>query len=51
MKGPYYIHNVFDKDTYKLHSIEGKVLKNPYNRDHLKFYNDQPALEPIIIIN
>ena len=50
-KGPYYIHNVFDKGTYKLRSMEGKVLKNPYNGDHLKLYIEKPALEPIIIIN
>ena len=50
-KGPYYIHNVFNKDTYKLCSMEGKVLKNPYNSDHLKLYIEKPALEPIIIIS
>ena len=50
-KGPYYIHNVFDKGTYKLHSMEGKVLKNPYNGDHLKLYVEKPALESIIIIS
>ena len=50
-KDPYYIHNVFDKGTYKLRSMEGKVLKNPYNGDHLKLYIEKPALEPIIIIS
>ena len=50
-KGPFYIHNVFDKGTYKLHTLDGKVLKNPYNSDHLKPYVEFNKLEPVIIID
>ena len=35
-KGPFYIHEVYGKGAYKLRTLEGKVLKNPYNGDHLK---------------
>ena len=50
-KDPYYIHNKLDKDAYKLRTLERKVLKNEYNRDHLKLYIEYNRnLEPVIII-
>ena len=50
-KGPFYIHEAYDKGAYKLRNEDGKVLKNPYNDDHLKLYIEFNNLEPIIIIN
>jgi hypothetical protein len=49
-KGPFYIHQAFDKDAYKLRTMDGKILKNPYNGDHLKQYIENNSLEPIIVI-
>ena len=49
-KGPYYIHQTFDKGAYQLRTMDGKLLKNPYNGDHLKLYREDSGLEPIIII-
>ena len=47
--GPFYIHDVFDKGAYKLRNMDGKLLKNPYNGDHLKLFR-QEYLQPLIII-
>jgi Integrase zinc binding domain/Integrase core domain len=49
-KGPFYIHEKFDKGTYRLRTMDGKLLKNPYNGDHLKRYIEDNKLEPIIVI-
>ena len=49
-KGSYYIYQVFDKDIYKLRTLDGKILKNPYNGDHLKLYLEDNRLESRIII-
>jgi hypothetical protein len=45
-KGPFYIHDVIGKGAYKLKTLEGKVLKNPYNIKHLKEYfeRSQPRI-------
>jgi hypothetical protein len=37
-KGPYYIYNVIGNGAYRLRTLEGKVLKNPYNIRQLKGY-------------
>ena len=49
-KGPYYIHEKLDKGAYRLRTLDGKLLKNPYNRDHLKLYLEDNKLELMIII-
>jgi len=49
-KGPFYIHQAFDKGAYKLRTMDGKILKNPYNGDHLKRYIEDNSLEPVIVI-
>jgi len=30
--------------------MDGKLLKNPYNGDHLKIYKEDKGLVPIIVI-
>ena len=49
-KGPFHIHEVLDKGAYRLRTTDGKLLKNPYNGDHLKLYLEDNKLEPMIII-
>ena len=49
-KGPFYIHEKLDKGAYCLRTLNGKLLKNPYNGDHLKQYIEDNKLEPTIII-
>jgi Integrase zinc binding domain/Integrase core domain len=49
-KGPYFIHDAYDRGAYKLRTLDGKVLKNPYSGDHLKSYSERLYLEPIVII-
>jgi hypothetical protein len=40
-KGPYYIHEVYGKGTYKLKTVGGKVLKATQNIKNLKRYYDR----------
>lgn len=49
-KGPYYIHEIIGKGAYKLRTMDGKVLKTPYNVKHLKKYYDQKEKLPRIFI-
>jgi hypothetical protein len=49
-KGPYYIHDIIGKGAYKLRTIDGKVLKTPYNIKHLKKYYDQKDKLPLIFV-
>ena len=49
-KGPYYIHEKLDKGAYRLRILDGKLLKNSYNGDHLKLYLEDNKLELMIII-
>jgi hypothetical protein len=49
-KGPFYIHQVGDKRSYKLRTIGGRVLKNAVNGSLLKLYHDQQQMEPINVI-
>jgi hypothetical protein len=47
-KGPYYIHQIGDKGSYKLRTMDGKVLKSSVNGSLLKLYHDRQNWEPII---
>src|SRR3954447_13599536 len=49
-KGPYYIHEIIGKGAYKLRTMDGKVLKTPYNIKHLKKYYDQKEKLPRIFV-
>jgi hypothetical protein len=49
-KGPFYIHDVFPNDVFKLRTMEGKVLAAPINLFLLKPYFDRATWEPIIHI-
>ena len=49
-KGPFHIHEVLDKGAYWLRTTDRKLLKNPYNGDHLKLYLKDNKLESMIII-
>jgi hypothetical protein len=49
-KGPFYIHNVFPNDAFKLRTMEGKVLTAPINLFLLKPYFDRTSWEPLIIV-
>ncbi|HVH96007.1 MAG TPA: hypothetical protein VM682_03595, partial [Bacillus sp. (in: firmicutes)] len=49
-KGPYYIHEIIGKGAYKLRTMDGKVLKTPYNVKHLKKYYDQKEKLPKIFV-
>ena len=49
-KGPYYIHEIIEKGAYKLRTLEGKVLKNPYNIKHLKKYFDRRDNIPLVYV-
>ncbi|GET04035.1 uncharacterized protein LOC109147323 [Rhizophagus clarus] len=40
-KGPYYVHEVLGNGAYKLHTIEGKILKVPVNSEQLKFIEEK----------
>jgi hypothetical protein len=46
-KEPFYIHNVFPNDAFKLRTIEGKVLTTPINLFLLKPYFDRTSWEPL----
>jgi hypothetical protein len=49
-KGPYYIHQVGEKGSYKLRTIDGKVLKTSVNGSLLKLYHDRQNWEPLIVV-
>ena len=49
-KGPYYIHEIVGGGTYKLRTLEGKVLKTSRNVKHLKKYFDQKDRLPLIFV-
>jgi len=42
-KGPYFIHEVQLNGSYKIRTIDGKVLKSPVNGCYLKRYFELPA--------
>jgi hypothetical protein len=49
-KGPYYIHEVLLNGSYKLRSMEGRVLLTPVNGNLLKLYYDRQQWEPMITV-
>ena len=49
-KGPYYIHLVQPHGIYKLRTLEGQVLKTPFNGKLLKHYYDKEQWTPQIVI-
>ena len=49
-KGPYYIHEVLLKGSYRLKEIEGQLLKTPVNGIHLKKYKDRQNYVPYVVI-
>src|SRR5215212_6927667 len=49
-KGPYYIHDTVGRGTYKLRTMDGKILKAPYNVKLLKKYYDQKDKQPTIYV-
>ena len=48
-KGPYYIHQVLLNGAYKLRTLDGKVLKTPYNVKLLKEYITKDWIPQVII--
>ena len=40
-KGPYYIYQVLSNGSYKLRTLDGKILVIPVNRSLLKIYRDR----------
>ena len=49
-KGPYYVHEVLINGSYKLRSMEGRVLLTPVNGNLLKPYADRQNWEPLIVV-
>jgi hypothetical protein len=49
-KGPYYIHEILYKGSYKIKTIEGKIMKVPVNGELLKEYIDRANFDVIIRI-
>ncbi|CAI2188589.1 13402_t:CDS:2, partial [Funneliformis geosporum] len=47
-KGPYYIHEVLLKGSYRLKEIEGQILKTPVNGIYLKRYKDRQNYVPYV---
>ena len=47
--GPYYIHDVLERNVYKLRSLEGKLVKNVIHGNRLKLFHEQ-TLTPIVYI-
>ena len=49
-KGPYYIHEIVHKGSYKIKTMEGKILTTPVNGELLKEYIDRTNFEVIVRI-
>jgi hypothetical protein len=49
-KGPYYIHEIISKGSYKIKTMEGKILKTPVNGELLKEYTDRSNFEVTVRI-
>ena len=49
-KGPYYIHEVVSKGSYKIKTMEGRTQKTPVNGELLKEYIDRSNFEVVIRI-
>ncbi|CAB4434111.1 unnamed protein product [Rhizophagus irregularis] len=49
-KGPYYVHEKISKGSYRIKTMEGKILKTPVNGELLKEYIDRSNFEVLIRI-
>ena len=49
-KGPYYIYEVIHKGSYRIKTMEGKILTTPVNGELLKEYIDRMNFKVIIRI-
>ncbi|GBC29374.2 DDE-type integrase/transposase/recombinase [Rhizophagus irregularis DAOM 181602=DAOM 197198] len=49
-KGPYYVHEIISKGSYRIKTMEGKILKTPVNGELLKEYMDRTNFEVIVRI-
>jgi len=49
-KGPYYIHEVMLKGSYKIKEMDGRIFKTPVNGELLKKYYSRENFEPFVII-
>jgi hypothetical protein len=49
-KGPYFIHDIVNPSVYKLRTLNGQVLRTPFNGSLLKKYYDKATWKPQIII-
>ena len=49
-KGPYYIHEIIGKGSYRIKTMEGKIMKTPVNGELLKEYIDRRNFEVIVRI-
>ena len=49
-KGPYYIHEIISKGSYKIKTMEGKIIKTPVNGELLKENIDRSNFEVIVRI-
>ena len=47
--GPYYIHDVLQRNVYKLRNLDGKLVKNVIHGNRLKLFHEQ-TLTPIVLI-
>ncbi|CAB4418816.1 unnamed protein product [Rhizophagus irregularis] len=49
-KGPYYVHEIISKGSYKIKTMEGRILRTPVNGELLKEYIDRTNFEVIVRI-
>ena len=49
-KGPYYVHEIIHKGSYKIKTVEGRIMKTPVNGELLKEYRDRADFEVMIRI-
>jgi len=49
-KGPYYIHEVMLKGSYKIKEMDGRIFKTPVNGELLKKYYSRENFEPFVVI-
>src|SRR5215470_8340990 len=49
-KGPYYIHDVLLKGSYRIKELNGKTLKTPVNGELLKRYYSREGFELYVVV-
>jgi hypothetical protein len=47
--GPFYVHNIPRPGTYKLRTLDGRLVQNLAHGDRLKLYKERPG-EPVVSI-